>query len=90
MSWLPTSPATHLTMQGVNSLIIPKGFLSAIFMNIDVTGGKPRPLTGRRKRRARHREWQARDRASRRPIPPEPEWHIGCTWCWRTVWHGQR
>lgn len=26
------------------------------------------------------------------PIPvlvpaPEPEWHKGCTWCWRTPWH---
>jgi hypothetical protein len=20
-------------------------------------------------------------------IPPEPEWHKGCTWCCRTIWH---
>lgn len=18
---------------------------------------------------------------------PEPGWHKGCTWCWRTTWH---
>ncbi len=21
------------------------------------------------------------------PTGPEPEWHRGCTWCWRTAWH---
>jgi hypothetical protein len=21
------------------------------------------------------------------PCPPEPDWHKGCTWCWRTIWH---
>lgn len=20
-------------------------------------------------------------------LTEEPEWHKGCTWCWRTIWH---
>jgi hypothetical protein len=22
-----------------------------------------------------------------KPPIPEPDWHKGCSWCWRTIWH---